>query len=62
MHTRQFDAGDEKEVKAVVDDALAKYNRLDIFFANAGVAGKPTLFTEFDDSEFMDIMRVNTLR
>ncbi|KAK3175666.1 hypothetical protein K4F52_010075 [Lecanicillium sp. MT-2017a] len=61
VHTRQFDAGDEKEVKAVVDDALAKYSRLDIFFANAGVAGKPTLFTDFDDSEFMDIMRVNTL-
>ena len=62
VHTRQFDAADEKEVKAVVDDALAKYKRLDVFFANAGVAGKPTLFTDFDDDEFMSIMKTNTLR
>lgn len=62
VHTRQFDAADEKEVKAVVDDALAKYKRLDVFFANAGVAGKSTLFTDFDDNEFMSIMKTNTLR
>ncbi|KAI4134077.1 MAG: hypothetical protein LQ347_001828, partial [Umbilicaria vellea] len=37
IHTRQFDAGDEPAVKAVVDEALAKYGRLDIMFANAGI-------------------------
>lgn len=62
VHTRQCDVSDEKKVKAVVDDALAKYKRLDIFFANAGIAGKHAMFTEYDDSEFMDVMRVNTLR
>lgn len=62
MHTRQFDAGNEKEVKAVVDDAMTKYKRLDIFFANAGITGKPTLFTDFDDSEFMSVMHTNALR
>lgn len=62
VHTRQFDAADETKVKAVVDDAMQRYKRLDVFFANAGTAGKPTLFTDFKDKEFMDIIRVNTLR
>jgi len=61
IHTRQFDAGVEASVKAVVDDAVAKYGRLDVFFANAGMASGG-LFTETTSEEFMEMMRVNTLR
>ena len=39
IHTRQFDVGDEDSVKGVVADALERYGRLDIMFANAGVSG-----------------------
>lgn len=61
VHTHQFDASDEKAVKAVVDDALKLYGRLDVFFANAGIIGPPTLFTEVDAEDFMEAMRVNSL-
>ncbi|KAJ5184095.1 hypothetical protein N7492_001711 [Penicillium capsulatum] len=61
VHTRQFDAADEKAVAAVVDDALAKYGRLDVFFANAGIVGQPKLFTEVDGDDFMQTMRTNAL-
>lgn len=61
VHVRQFDASDEEAVKGVVADALARYGRLDVFFANAGVIGPPTLFTEADADGFMDVMRVNAL-
>ncbi|CAJ2512096.1 Uu.00g077210.m01.CDS01 [Anthostomella pinea] len=59
VHVRQFDAADEEAVKAVVDDALAKYGRLDIFFANAGIVGPVAPFTGFEKSEFMKIMDTN---
>ena len=61
VQTRKFDAADEKAVVAVIDDALAKYGRLDIFFANAGVSGQPTVFTEIDGDDFMQTMRTNAL-
>lgn len=60
VHTRQFDAADEQSVKQVVQDALDKYGRLDVFFANAGISsGK--VFWEEDAEGFMNVMRVNAL-
>ncbi|KZF19435.1 NAD(P)-binding protein [Xylona heveae TC161] len=37
IHARQFDAADEQAVRSVVDDAVRRYGRLDVFFANAGI-------------------------
>lgn len=48
-------------MKAVVDDALSTYGRLDVFFANAGIVGIPKLFTEVEPEEFMRTMKTNTL-
>jgi NAD(P)-dependent dehydrogenase (short-subunit alcohol dehydrogenase family) len=62
VHTRQFDAADEKAVKEVVDDAVKRYGRLDVFFANAGITGPHTLFTQMEADDFMETLRVNTLR
>jgi NAD(P)-dependent dehydrogenase (short-subunit alcohol dehydrogenase family) len=62
VHTRQFDAADEKSVKEVVDHAVKTYGRLDVFFANAGIVGPHTLFTDITDEQFMAILRTNTLR
>ncbi|KAK3941793.1 hypothetical protein QBC46DRAFT_381990 [Diplogelasinospora grovesii] len=61
VHTRQFDAADEKAVKEVVDDALQRYGRLDVFFANAGTIGTHAKFTDIDADTFMETLRVNTL-
>jgi NAD(P)-dependent dehydrogenase (short-subunit alcohol dehydrogenase family) len=61
VHTHSFDAANEEHVKLVVDDAISRYGRLDVFFANAGTAGPPALFTQFSDDEFMKILKINTL-
>lgn len=61
VHTRRFDAADEPSVKAVVDEALAQYGRLDVFFANAGVVGKSVIFSQFESEEFMSVLKTNTL-
>ncbi|KAE8147995.1 hypothetical protein BDV25DRAFT_159217 [Aspergillus avenaceus] len=61
VHTRQFDAADEAGVKAVIDDAIQSYGRLDIFFANAGIVGQTKLFTDVSAEEFMKTLKVNTL-
>ncbi len=62
VHTRQFDAADEKAVQEVVTDALTRYGRLDVFFANAGTIGPMSAFTEINAGDFMETLRVNTLR
>ncbi|PNY28444.1 3-oxoacyl-[acyl-carrier-protein] reductase FabG [Tolypocladium capitatum] len=61
VHARRFDATEEAQVKAVVDDAVQRYGRLDVFFANAGVTGKNVVFTDFSDDEFMSVLKINTL-
>ena len=62
IYTRQFDAADEAAMKAVVDEAVEKYGRLDVMFANAGVVGAHNIFTEIEGDEFMKTMRTNVLR
>lgn len=59
---RRFDAADEAAVKAVVDEAIEKYERLDVFFANAGVVGNLVRFTEIEGEAFMQTLRTNVLR
>jgi NAD(P)-dependent dehydrogenase (short-subunit alcohol dehydrogenase family) len=61
VHPRQFDVADEGAVKAVVDDAISKYGRLDVMFANAGVLGKPAAFTEISAEDFNRCLRTNTV-
>lgn len=61
MHVRCFDAADSAAVKAVVDDAIRTYKRLDIFFANAGIVGQPVRFTDCDEDDFMGVLKTNVL-
>ena len=62
VHTRTFDASDDKAVKAVVDDALKTYGRLDIFFANAGIVGQPKVFTDIEADEILHTLKTNVVR
>lgn len=62
IHTKKVDAGDEKDVAAVVDDALKLYGRVDVFFANAGVSISYASVLEGVPEDFMETMRVNALR
>lgn len=61
VHTRRFDASDEEAVRAVVDDAVKKYGRLDIFFANAGIVGQPKIFSEITADEFLHTLKINVV-
>ncbi|KAL9079553.1 MAG: hypothetical protein Q9157_001550 [Trypethelium eluteriae] len=57
IHPRQFDAADEESVKKVVQEALDKYGRLDVMFANAGVSLTQTRFTESSTEDFMKVRK-----
>jgi len=61
VHVRQFDAADEDSVKKVVDDAIATYGRLDVFFANAGIVGQPKIFSDITAEEFLGTLRTNVV-
>lgn len=61
VHAVKMDVGEESQVKAVVDQALEKYGRLDIMFANAGIVGVPNTFEHISSQAFMNTMRVNAL-
>jgi NAD(P)-dependent dehydrogenase (short-subunit alcohol dehydrogenase family) len=58
----KMDAGVEEDVERVVNDALAKFGRLDIFFANAGISVTMTNVLESNADDFMRVMRTNALR
>jgi NAD(P)-dependent dehydrogenase (short-subunit alcohol dehydrogenase family) len=62
IHTRKFDAADEASVKAVVDDAIKSYGRLDVFFANAGVVGSNKVFTDITADQVLTTLRTNVVR
>jgi NAD(P)-dependent dehydrogenase (short-subunit alcohol dehydrogenase family) len=62
VYTRQFDASNDAAVKAVVDDAIKAYGRLDIFFANAGIVGQRKVFTDIEADEFLHTLKTNVVR
>lgn len=61
IHPRKVDAGSEQDVENVVNEAIEKYGRLDIFFANAGVSIFPKSVLESEAKDFMETMRINAL-
>lgn len=62
IHCRKVDAGEESDVESVVNEALEKYGRLDVFFANAGISITAERITEASADKFMTNMRTNALR
>ncbi|KAK7053349.1 hypothetical protein VNI00_003975 [Paramarasmius palmivorus] len=58
--THAFDAASEKDIIAICDQALKEEGRLDVFFANAGIASRDTLANTTAET-FMESMRVNSL-
>lgn len=62
IHPRKMDAGEEKDVERIVNEALEKYGRLDVFFANAGISITAERVTEASAEKFMQVMRTNAMR
>jgi NAD(P)-dependent dehydrogenase (short-subunit alcohol dehydrogenase family) len=55
------DAGDEIEVKALVELAVERFGGLDAFFANAGISGGMTPMEEVDAAFFAEVVRINLI-
>jgi NAD(P)-dependent dehydrogenase (short-subunit alcohol dehydrogenase family) len=55
------DAGDEGEVKELIDQAASRHGRLDIVFANAGVSGGWATISEQTVEDWAEILRVNLI-
>jgi len=62
VHPRQMDAGEEADVERIVNEALEKYGRLDVFFANAGISISAERVTDASAEKFMQVMKTNSLR
>ncbi|CAK3990181.1 3-oxoacyl-[acyl-carrier- ] reductase [Lecanosticta acicola] len=58
---REVDAADEDQVKGVVDEALEKYGKLDVFFANAGISINPKSVLESTVEDFKSTMEINAM-
>ncbi|KAI8086617.1 uncharacterized protein BX664DRAFT_336326 [Halteromyces radiatus] len=56
---RIVDASSSEQVKAVVDEAISTYGRLDVFFANAAIVSLARLHEE-TKTDFLKTMEVNT--
>lgn len=57
---QEYDAADEEALQRSIKHAIDTYGRLDIFFANAGIATANVL-QNTDAEDFMNTMRVNAL-
>lgn len=62
VYARIFDAADEASVERVINEALDNYGRLDVFFANAGIVGMNSKLGDVKPEQFMEVLRINTLR
>jgi NAD(P)-dependent dehydrogenase (short-subunit alcohol dehydrogenase family) len=59
LHSIIADAADEVDVKAFVDETLAKYGRIDIAILNAGIVHKPSTIMDTSEDVWDQTMRVN---
>jgi NAD(P)-dependent dehydrogenase (short-subunit alcohol dehydrogenase family) len=55
------DAGDEADVKALIDLAVASHGGLDAIYANAGISGGAARMEDIDAAFFAEILRVNLI-
>jgi len=55
------DAGDEDQVRRLIDDVVAEHKGLDIFFANAGISGGFASISEQSAADWTEILRINLI-
>lgn len=55
------DAGNEEQVKRIVEETAAKHGGLDILFANAGISGGWANIAEQTAADWAEILRVNLI-
>jgi NAD(P)-dependent dehydrogenase (short-subunit alcohol dehydrogenase family) len=55
------DAGNEDDVRKLIDDVVGQHGGLDIFFANAGISGGFASISEQTAADWVEILRVNLI-
>ena len=55
------DAGDEADVKALIDLAMSSHGGLDAIHANAGISGGWKAMEELDAAFWMEVLRINLI-
>ena len=60
-HGMTADAGDEADVKRLINAAESRFGGLDIFFANAGISGGLSSIFEQSVEDWQEILRVNLI-
>jgi NAD(P)-dependent dehydrogenase (short-subunit alcohol dehydrogenase family) len=55
------DAGNEADVRGLIDRAVSEHGGLDIFFANAGISGGTASIFEQSVEDWQEILRVNLI-
>ena len=55
------DIRDEAACKAMVDDVVEKYGRIDVLCNNAGVLGKTHFFVDMPVEEFRNVLEINLI-
>ncbi len=63
LHGADFecDAGDEEQVRALVDHTVRDFGGLDVMFANAGISGGFDSIFEQDATDWAEILRINLI-
>ncbi|KAG2185302.1 hypothetical protein INT44_002092 [Umbelopsis vinacea] len=59
-YARKIDAASDEDVRSIINEAMTTFGRLDVFFANAGVASGTHIKDETAES-FMRMMKINAL-
>lgn len=62
IHPHKVDVGEEADVEGVVNLALEKYGRLDVFYANGGISITTERVLDGSAEKFMQTMKTNALR
>ncbi len=57
----QCDTADEASVAALVTRAIEDHGRLDIFYANAGIAAVPFSFWDSGPDDWTEVLRINLI-
>jgi Enoyl-(Acyl carrier protein) reductase len=60
-YARKIDAASDEDVRSIINEAMTSFGRLDVFFANAGIASGTHIKDETAES-FMRMMKINALR
>src|SRR5699024_2935348 len=60
VHFVQANVTKKEDVQNFVKEAVEKFNRIDIFFNNAGIDAEVIQTSEYDEESFSRVMEVNT--